>query len=168
MRNWQREKLYAFLGFAHVLQSKANTGKVAFLGHLLANDPDLPLKGKIASIGMLYLDSKMSIPTVAVPEKWQQKGKRFSPVTIYNHDGPLVRYESIDQFKAVTRTHTNTLFDLGAAGSPFLNKVFDIHYDPQMSKSQQLLLNEEGKFSTDYFRYLILVRNSESTSPVLP
>lgn len=166
IRNWKNKKLYAFFGFAHVIQAKANQGKHQSLALRIDRDENLALKGKVLSIAMLYVDSKMMIPTFAIPEEWQEKGKRFTAVDQFNHDGPMVEVEGITDFKAVTKPNTTTLFNLEAAGSPYLRKVLSIKYADSMLKGQGLLLNEEGKYTTDYFQYIVLVRNSEATLPI--
>lgn len=168
IRNWKREKLYSFLGFGHILQSKVNDGKGSFLAYRLENDPELPLKGKIVSIAMIYLDSKMSMPTVALPAPFQDKGKRFTAFSEYNHDGPLIKLNGIDAFKLATKPNTTTLFNLNAIGSPYLNQILAIKYADMMPKDQRLYFNEKEKFMTDYFQYVVLIRNSAQTNPILP
>jgi hypothetical protein len=168
LRNWEKEKLYGFFGFFHILQSKANGGKSSALANRLQNDKELTLRGKILSIGVLYIDSKMTTPNSALPEAWQQKGKRYATINQYNHDGPLVRLDGIEDFKKVTKPNTITLFNLITPGSPYLNKSLDIHYADIVPESQRLQMNESGKHITDYFQYVILVRNSEPTNPIIP
>ncbi|MCX2449753.1 hypothetical protein OQX61_00600 [Pedobacter sp. PLR] len=166
VRNWKDKKLYGFFGFGHVIQAEVNPGKRKSLAVLLAQNENLPLKGKILSIVMLYVDSKMMIPTFAIPEAWQDKGKRFSMITQFNHDGPLLNVEGIADFKAVTKPNTATLFNLKAKGSPYLLKSLNIKYADMMPKNMRVLLDEKGKYTTDYFQYMVLVRNSEATQPV--
>lgn len=166
IRNWKDKKLYAFFGFGHVYQSLGNPGKYKSLAYLIDNDEKLPLKGKVLTIALLYVDSKMMMPTFALPEVWQTKGKRYSDVTQFNHDGTLVNMEGIEDFKAVTKPNTATLFNLEGEGSPYFRKSLNINYGDMMPKSQRLLLNEEGKYTTDYFQYIVLVRNSEATVPL--
>jgi len=168
MRKWENEKLYSFLGFGHVLQAKTNDDKSVFLAHRLANDPSLPLQGKIVSIALIYLDSKMSMPSAALPAQFQDKGKRFTAFSQYNHDGPLIVLDGIEDFKTVTTANSTTLFDLHAAGSPYFTKILNINYADIMPKDQRLYFNEKGKFVTDYFQYVVLVRNSGPAIMLLP
>jgi len=166
MRNWKNKKLYGFFGFAHVIQSEGNQGKFKSLAVRLEEDPNLHLKGKIISIAMLYVNSKMMMPTLALPAAWQDKNKRFSSVTQFNHDGPLVKFDGIEAFKAATKPNTLTLFNLMTKNSPYLHETAHIIYADMMPQGQRLLLDENGKFITDYFQYIVLVRNSEATVPV--
>lgn len=168
IKNWKDQKLYGFLGFAHVLQSRANDSKNSFLANRLENDTSLPLKGKIASIALIYVDSKMTTPTFELPAAWQNKGKRYTTFDQFNHDGPLIKLDGIEEFKAITKSNTLTIFDLAAPSSPYLTKSLDIHYASIMPAELHLLLNEKGKMITDYFQYLVLVRNSAPTNPILP
>jgi len=168
MRNWEKQKLYSFMGFGHILQSKTNNDKSVFLAYRLENDTSLPLKGKIVSIGMIYLDSKMSMPSAGLPAQFQDKGKRFTAFSQYNHDGPLIMLDGIADFKAVTKENSTTLFDLHASGSPYLTKSFVIKYAKIMPKEQRLYFDEKGKFITDYLQYVVLIRNSAETNMLLP
>ncbi|MBB2148285.1 hypothetical protein [Pedobacter gandavensis] len=166
IRNWKDKKLYAFFGFGHVYQSLGNPGKFKSLAYMLDHDENLALKGKILTMVLLYVDSKMMMPTAFTPEAWQTKGKTYGNLTQFNHDGRLVNFDGIEDFKSVTKTNTTTLFNLEAEGSPFLRKSITINYGDMMPKGQRLLLNEEGKYTTDYFQYIVLVRNSEATVPI--
>ncbi len=168
IREWSREKLYGFFGFAHILLAKGNEGNYESMAYKLQNDNELNLKDRIISIALIYVDSKMMMPTTALPETWREKGKRFSSTDQFNHDGPLITLAGIEDFKSVTNPNTTILFDLRATGSPYLNKEITITYADMMPKGQRLLLNDKGKNTTDYFQYLILIRNSEQTRPIHP
>lgn len=165
-RNWSAEKLYGFFGFAHVLAAKANGGRSTSFVYMLSQDPELNLQDKIASIGLLYVDSKMTTPNDALPVAWRQKGTRFTAIGQYNHDGPLIRLEDIESFKSATKQGSVTLFDLASAGSPYLTRSLEIKYADIMPVSQRLLLNAPGTSITDYLHYVILVRNSAATNPI--
>ena len=166
MRNWGNKKLYGFFGFAHILQSVGNQGKFKSLAVRLEEDPNLQLKGNVVSIAMLYLDSKMMMPTSGLPAAWQNKTKRFSSVNQFNHDGPLVKFDGIEVFKSNTKPNSTTLFYLRENGSPFLKTRANIIYADMMPQGQRLMLDEKDKFITDYFQYIVLVRNSDATLPV--
>jgi len=168
MRHWENQKLYSFMGFGHILQSKTNNDKSVFLAYRLENDPSLPLKGKIVSIGMIYLDSKMSMPSAGLPAQFQDKGKRFTAFNQYNHDGPLIKLDGIADFKEVTKENSTTLFDLHASGSPYFTQSFVIKYAEIMPAEQRLYFDEKGKYITDYLQYVVLIRNSEETNMLLP
>ncbi|WP_306351113.1 hypothetical protein [Flavobacterium sp. '19STA2R22 D10 B1'] len=166
IKEWENKKLYGFFGFAHILQSKGNEGKSEFLATKIEKNPDLQLDGKILSLALLYVNSKMTIPTIALPEAWQEKDKKFTATKHFNHDGELINMEGIEDFKIVTKPNSNTLFNLAGIASPFFHKNIVIHYADTMPKGQRLLLNENGKYTTDYFQYIILVRDSEATQPI--
>ncbi|CAM3729347.1 erythromycin esterase family protein [Mucilaginibacter galii] len=164
--NWSKEKVYGFWGFFHVLQSKTNGGKGQSFTNALLNDADLNLKGKIVSMACLYSGSKMMMPTASLPQMWAEKGKRYSAVNQFNNDGPLMNVSNLIPFKEVCQPNTATLFKLDGADSPFLTEKADIKYNAFMPRDQQIMLNEDGKFMADYFQYLILIRNSEATTPI--
>ena len=166
-RNWNLEKLYGFFGFAHVLAAKANGGRSTSFVYMLSHDTELNLQGKIASIGLLYVDSKMMMPNKGLPAAWRQKGTKFTAIGQYNHDGPLIRLDGIESFKSATKQGSVTLFDLASAGSPYLMKSLEIKYADIMPVSQRLLLNAPRAHITDYLQYAILVRNSAATNPIM-
>jgi len=168
MRNWKDEPLYGFFGFAHVLGAKANNGRSTSFAYMLAHDEALRLNGKIAAVGLLYVDSKMMTPNRSLPAAWQQKGTRFTAIGQYNHDGPLVKLQDIESFKGASVPGSVTLFDLAASDSPYLNTALAITYAAMMPASQRLLLNAAGAKITDYLKYVLLVRNSEGTQPIKP
>ena len=166
--NWAREKLYGLWGFSHVLQAKANGGKSVSLAYLLSNDQELSLKGKIASIGMLYLDCQMALPTRFMPPALQNKGKHYTVSSDMNYDGPLTKFEFIEDFKKASSPKSATLFKMNGANSPFLKQQVRIIYSPMMPVQQRLQLDEAQKSLTDYFQYVILVRNSPAVTTILP
>lgn len=164
--NWNKEKVYGFWGFFHVLQSKTNGGKGQSFTNALLSDADLNLKGKIVSMACLYSGSKMMMPTASMPQMWAEQGKRYSAVSQFNNDGPLMMVNNLTPFKEASQPNTATLFKLDGAGSPFLTEKADIKYNAFMPREQQILLDEEGKFMANYFQYLILIRNSAATTPI--
>jgi hypothetical protein len=165
--NWSKQKLYGFWGFAHVLQAKTNGGKGRSFAVALLNDADLNLQGKIVTIACLYSESKMMMPTAALPSMLQEKGKRYSAVTQFNNDGPLMNITNLVPFKAASQPNTATLFKLDAEGSPYFTEKADIKYGAFMPKDQRIMLDEEGKYLANYFQYLILIRNSPATTPLV-
>jgi hypothetical protein len=164
---WSKQKLYGFWGFAHVLQAKTNSGKARSFAVALLNDTELDLKGKIVSIACLYSESKMMMPTAFLPPMIQEKGKRYSAITQFNNDGPLMNITNLVPFKAVSQPNTATLFKLDGKDSPYFTEKADIKYGAFMPKNQQIMLDEEGKYLADYFQYLILIRNSPATTPLV-
>lgn len=166
--NWAQEKLYGLWGFFHVLQAKANGGKSLSFTYMLLNDPELNLKGKIASIGLLYINCQMALPTRFMPPALQDKGKHYTVSSDMNYDGPLTKFEFIEDFKNASVPNSSTLFKINGTESPFLKQPVRITYSPMMPAQQRMQLDEPQKNTADYFQYIILVRNSPAVTTILP
>ena len=164
--NWKAEKLYGFWGFNHVLQAKTNGGKATTFAVMVLNDSSLNLKGKVVSIACLYAGGKMMLPTQFLPPFWQDAGKRYTASDKFSNDGDMMNIALLTSFKDASQPNTATLFQLAGQGSPFTSEKVTIKYSPFMPKNQQLQLDEEGKYITDYMQYLILVRDSPAVKPI--
>jgi len=165
---WKNQKLYGFWGFFHVLQAKTNEGKGTSFVTMLLNDFDLNLKGKIASIGFMFVDSKMIFPNAFIPEQWQDKGKQYTAIDKFNYDGPITTFNFIEDFKSVGKPDATTLIRLDRIGSVFTKQPIIVKYNELMPVEQRMTFDEPGKNAADYFQYVILVRNSPAVTPIIP
>lgn len=165
--NWKGEKLYGFWGFAHVMQARTNGGKGTSFAIMLQNDSSLNLKGKIVSIACLYSGSKIMLPTQFLPPMWQDKDKRYTASDKFNNDSDMMNISLLSYFKEATQPGRTTLFQLAGNGSPFTNQKITVTYSPFMPPNQQMQFDEAGKYLTDYMQYLILVRDSPATRPIM-
>jgi hypothetical protein len=161
--HWQTEKLYGFWGYFHVLQAPVEGGAKSFATML--RESDLPLRDKVVSLTFAFVDSYMMLPSVYLPPMWQTPGKTFSRVNQFNNNSPLMFTEGIDQLIAQTKPHSLTLFRL--SGTEAGQRPTRVRYGSFMPKEQQLQF-EANCPTTDYFQYLILVRNSDMTEPLQP
>lgn len=159
------EKLYGFWGYYHVLQRPMANGSKPFACQI--NESDLYLHNNIVSITFKYLDSYSMVPTAYLPPFWQDKGTTYTRLDKFNNDNELMHYEGIEAMRAATRPNTLTLFALDRPGSFALKTPIRIKYAPYMPPSQQLKFDEKRP-TTDYFQYVILVRNSDMTEPLVP
>jgi hypothetical protein len=167
-QHWAKQKIYGFWGFFHVLQAKTNEGKASSFVDRLLSDTTLALRGKVLSVGFLYVGCKMALPTQFLPPMVQAKGKRFTVFDQMNYDGPMTKFDFIDDFKQVTQPNTVTLFKLDGPASPFVQQPIKITYSNFMPAAQRLQLNEPGKQMADYFQYVILVRDSPAVTTIIP
>ena len=155
------EKMYGFWGFFHVLQSPPlNSGKPFAC---LVKESGV----KVVSITCSYLDSYMMIPTAFMPLFWQEKGKTFSRLDKFNNDSELMHTEGIDAMRAATTPNSLTLFALDRPGSSARQTPIRIKYAPFMPPAQRIEFDPKRP-TTDYFQYIILVRNSDMTEPLVP
>lgn len=159
----QNEKLYGFWGYFHVLQAPVEGGAKPFAA--LVRESNLPMRDKVVSITCAYIDCQMMLLTAYLPPMWQNPGKTFSRVGQLNNNGPMMYTEGIDTLMALSKPNTLTLFQLNetAAGQ----QPTRVQYSAFMPKEQQLQL-APNRPTTDYFQYLILVRNSDMTEPIEP
>jgi Erythromycin esterase len=158
--NLTNEKLYGFWGVAHVWQAPLADGRLQFAGMIRSSD--LPMKGKTVSITCSYVDSFMMVPTQYLPPFWQEKGKVYSRVDKFNSNGPMMNVAGTDELIKQSQPNTTTLFKLPgtAAGKAPITAT----YSPFMPADQRLNF-DPARPTTDYFQYIVLIRNSEMTEP---
>lgn len=161
--NLQTEKLYGLWGFFHVLQAPLPDGAKSFAAML--RESDLPVRGKIVSLACSYVGSRMMVPTAFLPPFWQEKGKTYSWVDKFNNDGPMMMTEGIETLKAATQPNTITLIKL--AGSETGTQPIRVSYSLFMPKEQQMTF-DLARPATDYYQYVVLIRNSDATEPLIP
>lgn len=159
------EKLYGFWGYFHVLQNPPLQSAKPFA--CLVKESDLYLHDKVVSITFSYLDSYSMVPTAYLPPFWQDKGKTYTRLDKFNQDSELMHTEGIDAMRAATRPNSLTLFALDRPGSFARKAPIRIKYAPYMPKTQQMQFDPAHP-TTDYFQYVILVRNSDMTEPMEP
>lgn len=159
--NLTNEKLYGFWGVAHVWQAPLADGRLKFAGMIQASD--LPMKGKTVSITCSYVDSFMMVPSQYLPPFWQEKGKVYSRVDKFNSNGPMMTVSGTDELIKQSRPNTLTLFKLPgtAAGKAPITAT----YSPFMPADQRYNF-DPARPTTDYFQYIVLIRNSEMTEPM--
>lgn len=158
-----QEKLYGFWGFFHVLQSPLKTGVKPFACQV--KESDLYLHDKVVSITFSYLDSYTMTPTKFMPPFLQEKGKAFSRIDKFNNDSDLMKSEGISTMRPITKPNSVTLFALDRPGSFARQTPIRITYAAVMP--QKLVFSPDLPM-TRYFQYLILIRNSDMTTPLQP
>lgn len=122
----------------HIYQHRARTPRIDGgdrFGTLLSSE-DSPVAGKVLSIGSLYVDSSFRFA-------WG----RFFEVDLNDED--FIQHR--DAFKEHGEDGI-TLFRLTGEDSPFDNRNY-------------LIKGAWGGVTTDYIQYLLLIKNSPSTSP---
>ncbi len=161
--NLQNEKLYGFWGYFHVLQAPVEGGGKSFA--TMVRESDLPMRNKVVSIAFSYADCYMMLPSMYLPPMWQDAGKTYSRVNKFNNNSEMMYTENIDKLMALSKPNTLTLFKL--SGTEAGQQPTRVRYSPFMPKEQQLQF-EPNRPTADYFQYLILVRNSDMTEPLVP
>jgi len=156
---WGNKNIYGGFGFSHTLQAYSYT----FAG-LIIKDTTLPYINKMVSLNTLYLDSKLTVDSRALPKFMQDKGKAFTKFK-YSQDNRLFMYiKGIADYKKVTEPNTISLLKLDALGSPYLNST-------RGTKVKKLITIWDGydiidgTSTTDYAQYILLVRNADWIQP---
>ncbi|VXC14064.1 hypothetical protein [Maribacter litoralis] len=156
---WKDQNLYSGLGFSHTLQAYSYT----FAGRL-KHDTTLPYTNKMVSLNTLYVDSKLTVDSKALPKFMQDKGKEFTKFK-YSQDNRLFMYiQGIADYKRVTEPHTISLLKLDAEGSPYLNSTRGTKVKNLITiwDAYDIL---EGTSTTDYAQYIFFVRNADWIKP---
>ena len=157
------EKLYGLWGFFHVLQEKpVNSGKPLACR---IRESTLYLHDKVISIVFSYLDSFTMLPSSYLPVSMRAPGQRFSPVSMFNNDGAMMKTEGINVMRALSQPRSVTLFALDRPGSFARTTPLRIHYSSAMPANQRIEFNPSLPM-TAYFQYVMLVRDSPMTEPL--
>lgn len=158
---WGNKNVYAGFGFSHTLQAYNYT----FAGRI-KKDTTLPYADKMVSLNTMYVDSKLTVDSRALPKFMQDKGKAFTKFN-YSQDSRLFMYiKGIADYKKVTVPNTISLLKLDAEGSPYLNST-------RGTKVKNLIPIWDaydiidGTSTTDYAQYILFVRNADWIQPDL-
>jgi hypothetical protein len=156
------EKLYGLWGLGHVPQQKGLNfnSLAAYIRH-----SNLPGHDKIASILSTYSGCQMLMPSASLPAPWRTPGQLFSVVDKFNHDGPLVRLQGLEELKARTQPGSTTLVRLDAPGTAAHRLSVQLSYAPGLPASQQMQF-DPAQPATAYVQYLLLVRDSGAVQPL--
>ncbi|WP_339840488.1 hypothetical protein [uncultured Maribacter sp.] len=154
-KKWDDENIYGGFGFSHTLQAYENT-----IAGKIKKDTTMPYFNKMVSINTLYIDSRLTVDSSALPKFMQDKGKKFTRFK-YSQDNRLFMYiKGIADYKKVTRPNTISLLKLDAEESPYLQST-------RGTKVKKLITIWdaydiiEGTSTTDYAQYLFFVRNAD-------
>ena len=158
-KEWKNKKIYGGFGFAHTLQAYDYT-----LAGRIKKDTLLPYKNKMVSMNALYVDSRLTVQSAALPKFLQDKGKDFTRFK-FSYDNRLFMYiKGIADYKKVTRPNTISLIKLDSKDSPYL-------YSARGTKTKRLIPIWEGfdiiedTSTTDYAQYVFFVRNADWIVP---
>ena len=157
--HWDNKNIYGGFGFSHTLQAYNYT----FAGRI-KRDTILPYTNTMVSLNSLYVDSRLTVDSRALPKFIQDKGKAFTRFK-YSQDNRLFMYiKGIADYKKVTAPNTISLLRLDAEGSPYLNST-------RGTKVKKLITIWdaydiiEGTSTTDYAQYILFVRNADWIQP---
>ncbi|MEN2280904.1 hypothetical protein AAGF08_02115 [Algoriphagus sp. SE2] len=160
--NLEEKKVFGFYGLGHTVLSPFNDGYTAMASRFASLVPDM--KGKILSFNFVFIDSYMTTYSKSLPSFLRDKGK-FTSLSV-SYDNILLSYlHGIDELKRVTEKETKTLIKLNGKDSPYNSSRRLI----SMSKVLPIGMVINGgpnQVTTDYYQYLILIRNSEGAKGI--
>lgn len=147
--NLENEKFYGLFGFFHVLQNVTENGKETLASELKKSGI------KTTSFVSYTLDSEMYLPkNPQFPTPENEK------VDWINADGPLQLVKGINDLKELSKPNSITLFKLNTKNSPFLKSQHLISVKSRVFGEN--IVPQKGTFTTDYFQYVFLLRNSKA------
>lgn len=147
--NLENEKFYGLFGYFHVLQNVTENGEETFASELKKSDI------KTTSFVSYTLDSEMYLPKN--PQFPTPENERVDWI---NADGPLQLVKGINDLKELSKPNSITLFKLNAKNSPYLQSQLLISVKSRFFGES--IVPQKGTFTTDYFQYVFLLKNSKA------
>jgi hypothetical protein len=153
----REEKFWGLFGYSHVLQASINAGGFRPFAAKLKLSGMVPAH-KIKSLVCYTLDSEVYLPkNDQFPTPDDEKS------ALLNADGPIVLVNGINDPREVSQAHSLTLFNLDGEGSPYRTSQLLAGIKVNLFGGD-LLPNSSTQATTDFFQYMILIRNSEALS----
>lgn len=145
----ENEKFYGLFGYFHVLQNITENGKETFASELKKSNI------KTTSFVSYTIDSEIYLPKISqFPTPENEK------VDWINADGPLQLVKGINDLKELSKPNSITLFKLNLKNSPFLKSQHLVSIKSRVFGKN--IVPQKGTFTTDYFQYVFLLRNSKA------
>lgn len=145
----ENEKFYGLFGYFHALQNKTENGKETFASGLKKSGI------KTASFVSYTIDSEMYLP-----KNSQFPTPEDEKIDWVNADGPLQLVKGIKDLKELSKPNEITLFKIDAPNSPYFKSQHLINVKSRIFGEN--IVPKEGTFTTDYFQYVFLLRNSKA------
>lgn len=145
----ENQKFYGLFGYFHVLQNTTESGKETFA---------LKLKKsgfKTTSFVSYTLNSEMYLP-----KNPQFPGPDSEKVDYINADGPLQLVKGINDLEELSKPNTITLFKINSQNSPYNKSQSLINVKSRLFGEN--ITPKKNTFTTDYFQYVFLLRNSKA------
>lgn len=152
----QERKVFGYYGLGHIFLSPLDDGYESMASRFSKEMPDM--NNKILSFGMVFTDSYMTTYSTSLPSFLRNEGK-FTALPV-SYDNIWLSYlHGINELKRITEESSKTLIKLNGKKSPYTTS----RRLTTMSKILPIgaTINGDPKLATtDYFQYLILIRNS--------
>ena len=159
------EKIYSNFGYAHVQQGTING--VPYLAKLIKDSCDVNV---VSLIGMMTQSECLKKSKVSSDGQMVIKGVKFRKAKYsgyktsksYDGDGIFEKVNGIKTLKKISGANDIMVFRLNGKDSPF-NKTMKFANFSRGGKNWRV---DENLAATDYFQYIILIKNSKSNIPL--
>lgn len=152
---WHNERLhfaekvsFGLWGTDHIFQATTKDGTTFIAGHIANKQPGISQTG----YRMLYTKSSFNLPTFFIPQfaRWMFGNKKYIRTNAFNNDRIWSKVSGISFLKKR------------------INKGFNypLSVDSIPSKLDLVGNKKTGHQNSDYFQYIILVRNSPACTPL--
>jgi hypothetical protein len=143
------------------MQDSINSG-MSFSAMLKKSN--LPLAKKIVSIPVYCIESSSMLPTQFLPPMAQQKGTVYSKSDMVNDDSFVYKVAGIKDVVKFVGKNENVIFKLVGNESPYNKGLRLVESSSNFDKTFNWVGNKLAA-TTDYFQYVIVVRNSDWAVP---
>ena len=152
---WHNERLhfvdhvaFGLWGTDHIFQAKTKDGTTFIAGHITNKQPEISQTG----YRMLYTKSSFNLPTFFIPgfARWIFRDKKYIKIKSLNNDKIWAKVSGMRFLKKRKNRGFN----------------YPLHVD-SIPKKINLVGNRKSEYhNSDYFQYIILVRNSSACTPL--
>ncbi len=159
----KESKVYGYYGLGHTLQAPLKDGYKAMALRLKENDSWF--KDKVLSINFVLQESNMVVKSETLPGFMQDEG----PYTRLNveYDDILTSYLfGVNDLIELTSPESKSIVRLDGYRTPY-NESTRLSNMTKILPIGAALKAEEGYSTTDYYQYLIFVRNSDWAKPII-
>jgi len=159
------EKIYANYGYFHIQQEKINGSKsLAKLIKDSCNIKQVSIVGMLTNSNCLKHRKYKSEGTIIIRETKFKKASYNGYRTSKTYDGDYLfeKVNGIEKLKKISKDSECMLFKLNGEKSPLMNTMLFADFKRGGGKWKV----EEGASTTDYFQYIILIKNSKPNIPL--
>ena len=149
-----KRNYYCSLGSGHIYQEKYN-GRKCFAALLKQKDY------MVISVMHRPFDSEMYLPKgLGMPTSSNEM------ISWANCDGPIFYFSNAENFKEASENPSIVLYKLNSKDSPYAHCQDVVGFKSPISFLMGKITPEEGKYTTDYFQYVLVTRGWKG--PKLP
>jgi hypothetical protein len=146
--NFGNNVAFGLWGTDHIFQAKTKDGTTFIAGHIANKQPEISQTG----YRMLYTKSSFNLPTFFIPgfARWIFRDKKYIKIKSLNNDKIWAKVSGMRFLKKRKNRGFN----------------YPLHVD-SIPKKINLVGNRKSEYpNSDYFQYIILVRNSPACTPL--